>query len=383
MMSDNTMNEPDNCPTERECLKQEVGKENIGISKSDSKSSLPFLTRASSLLTWGCTISEKSESYQYLNDEEANLFPTLVKKYSLSGKTILPTYYGAIDDDLSECSISSYFTVTNYDDYTNDSCISIDRDDCDVEVNSPTADEHDIFTSFDKNELHVDTKPAEDFKHIQDTDKKELNLSRSSFVSVLIGTIVKMKHKSKGARRHQPAPHIQLSECFWNFFGSFITLYIICFLSENVPFWNESERVYSFPLGPFGALITLQYSLTDAAAAQPRSVIYGATFSGLIAMFSTYIPDTIIPITCRIAFATSASIALMSKLGVMHPPGGAIALVFAEGNFHWGHLLLTLFGFTIAISTSTLINNLNNTRQYPVYWDFLGPFMPSNTDEKG
>lgn len=374
------MAEPDNCPTNREYFKQEIGKESTGISKSDSKSSLPFLTRASSLLTWGCTISEKSESDQYLNDEEANLFPVLVKKNSLSGKMILPTHYGTIDDDLSEC---SYFTVTNYSDCTNDSCISIDRDDFDVERNGPLADDHDILISFDENKSHCDIQTAEDSKDIQDTDRKECNLSRSSFASVLIGTIVKMKQKSKGARRYQAVSHAQLSECLWTFFGSFITLYIICILSENVPLWNESERVYAFPLGPFGALITLQYSLTDAAPAQPRSVIYGSTLSGLIAMFSTYIPDTIIPITCRITLATSACIALMSKLGVMHPPGGAIALVFAMGDYHWGHLLLTLFGCTIAVLISTLVNNLKDTRQYPIYWDFAAPFIRSNADDKG
>ena len=68
----------------------------------------------------------------------------------------------------------------------------------------------------------------------------------------------------------------------------------------------------------------------------------------------------------------------MAAFGIMHPPGGAIALVFASGQFHWGHLLLTLCGCGIAVLLATFINNLNQKRQYPQYWDFAAPFAKTS-----
>ena len=125
--------------------------------------------------------------------------------------------------------------------------------------------------------------------------------------------------KSKGVKDHQSAPKLSVSECIWCFTGSFTIISILCFLSSAITLWNDHG--YAFPLGPFGALTTLQYSLIDAAPAQPRNTILGSTLSGCIAMFTTYIPEEIIPSPIRIAFATSLSIALMASLGIMHPPG--------------------------------------------------------------
>lgn len=354
-----TMGDPNNDLLEIEYFKQEGGDEIKGIPTSDSKSSLPFLVRATSILTWG-TNSVKSESHQCYNDEETNIFRPLVKKYSLSGKTILPPNYNTTDDDISEC---SYFTVTDYEDWTDESCISFDGD---TDNNCEIQKEHVI---------NRNLRIGNDYEDPPTTEVKELDVLHSSHESNIIDACMKIIKKSKGVKKHQPVHHLQLSECLWTFLGSFSTLYIVCLLSENVPPWNEGENTYAFPLGPFGALSTLQYGLTDAAPAQPRAVIYGSALSGFVAMSATYIPETIFPISFRIAFATGASIALMARLGVVHPPGGAIALVFAIGNYHWGHLLLTLLGCVIAVLISTIINNLNEARQYPLYWNFSAPFL--------
>ena len=68
----------------------------------------------------------------------------------------------------------------------------------------------------------------------------------------------------------------------------------------------------------------------------------------------------------------------MQKFGLVHPPAGAAAFVFALSRkdilasdfFHAGALLLA---DVVAIGLVVFFNNLSDTRQYPMYWK-LNPF---------
>jgi CBS-domain-containing membrane protein len=125
--------------------------------------------------------------------------------------------------------------------------------------------------------------------------------------------------------------------------------------------------LFIFPLGsPFGALVTLLYGLTSAPASQPRSAIAGQTVAMTISLVISYADN--ISIWMRQALATSLAVAAMAKLGVMHPPAGAAALVFASGSFGWGNMLFVLVGNVIAIGAATFINNFSEYRQYPIFW---------------
>ena len=75
-------------------------------------------------------------------------------------------------------------------------------------------------------------------------------------------------------------------------------------------------------LGPFGALMTLQYGLTGAPVTQPRNIILGQMVAGIIALSFTYVPETHLSPLLRMAIAPSVSITTMVKLGVVHPPAG-------------------------------------------------------------
>lgn len=87
----------------------------LAMKKSESKSGLSLLTRATSFMTWDTTETSSRRKVSFCNDdEEAQIFPALLKRHSLhslSGITILPTIYGSTnksgspnDDDISECS---------------------------------------------------------------------------------------------------------------------------------------------------------------------------------------------------------------------------------------------------------------------------------------
>eukprot|EP00553_Chaetoceros_curvisetus_P013874 CAMPEP_0204638664 /NCGR_PEP_ID=MMETSP0717-20131115/39975_1 /ASSEMBLY_ACC=CAM_ASM_000666 /TAXON_ID=230516 /ORGANISM="Chaetoceros curvisetus" /LENGTH=192 /DNA_ID=CAMNT_0051658489 /DNA_START=66 /DNA_END=644 /DNA_ORIENTATION=+ len=184
-----------------------------------------------------------------------------------------------------------------------------------------------------------------------------------------------LKEKTFGAKTTRPPPAMSLSETTWVLIGTCVTLILVSFLSSSIPWFKPStssgnSTSYAFPLGPLGALATLQFSLTAAPASQPRNVIYGTFIAGSIGICFSYIPTTILPHWLRLALGTSSAITIMAKLGVTHPPGGALATIYCSGGYHWGHLVMSLIGCWVCISVAVIVNNLNERRQYPMYWSF-------------
>ena len=63
---------------------------------------------------------------------------------------------------------------------------------------------------------------------------------------------------------------------------------------------------------------------------------------------------------------------VMQFTGFIHPPAGAAALVFAWRDTHisddWMLFLVFMVADIICISMAVLINNFNDSRQYPIYW---------------
>ena len=109
-----------------------------------------------------------------------------------------------------------------------------------------------------------------------------------------------------------------------------------------------------------------------APASQPRNAILGQALALSISLGVSY--ADFIPLWARQSVATSLSIAGMVKLGIIHPPAGAAAMLFSTGKFGWMNMAFMLFANVLAIAAATLINNMSNKRQYPNYWGFR-PFV--------
>ncbi|EJK61098.1 hypothetical protein THAOC_18464 [Thalassiosira oceanica] len=173
-----------------------------------------------------------------------------------------------------------------------------------------------------------------------------------------------MAEKSRGGNV-QPPPPMPWVQSVWVFSGAFLTLLLLSALSAA---FTDSTG-YSIVLGPFGALMTLQYGLTPAPASQPRNALYGQVISLSIALVvNLFMPAGWI----RVPFTTALAIAAMCKMGITHPPAGAAAAIFASSNkFDGVYFSLMLLGNLMAISTSILINNLNDKKQYPMYYAFV------------
>ena len=171
--------------------------------------------------------------------------------------------------------------------------------------------------------------------------------------------------KIKGGGLQIPPP-LSLRQSLWTAFGIFCSLLILSSLNRYYKYLSDEE--YFLIMGPFGALMTLQYGLTAAPASQPRNAVMGQAVAGAVSLAFTYIPETILPTWIRQAVGPAVAIATMVKLGFTHPPAGAHSVAYASGKYNFGFYALVVFSTFISIIPATLINNMSRKRQYPIYW---------------
>lgn len=200
-----------------------------------------------------------------------------------------------------------------------------------------------------------------------DISKPVIQKSNESTIneSKFLHNIIQYSRKLLGGNL-QPPPPMKFSESFLSFFGAFVALLSVAGLSEAIK--NVSAGKYSIIMGPFGALMTLQYSLVMAPASQPRNIIFGQTVAICISMCLSYVPEPVLPVWIRSSLATATTIGMISKMGIIHPPAGATALLVASSEFDWMVLPLMLVGNMVAIVIATVVNNLSENRQYPTYY---------------
>ena len=124
-------------------------------------------------------------------------------------------------------------------------------------------------------------------------------------------------------------------------------------------------------LPPMGALAALQYGLTAAPASQPRSALLGQATSGLIAVAMSYLPPDIVPTWTVRALAPAFGLAATVRLGIVHPPAGAAAVLLVSRRGNWALYGMLLLGTALSFLPAVVVNNLSYERQYPLYWGLL------------
>ncbi|MFB7157757.1 HPP family protein [Lysinibacillus sp. NPDC056232] len=66
---------------------------------------------------------------------------------------------------------------------------------------------------------------------------------------------------------------------------------------------------------------------------------------------------------------TLLTIFLMALLGIIHPPAGANPIIIILGGYGWNYLVMpVLIGALIIVFFGLMINNLRETRKYPLFW---------------
>ena len=193
------------------------------------------------------------------------------------------------------------------------------------------------------------------------TDGKD-DLHSDDFWSNKRRRITTWSRKCVGGGSLQVPPTVTWSQTIFSMSGCLCTLLLLGSVSEAIHSKSEGEQF--FFMAPIGALMALEFGLTAAPASQPRSAVYGQVVSGAISLAFTYIP---MAVWLRQAIASSLAIAMMGKLGVLHPPAGAASILLASGQFGWKHYGLLLAATMLSFIPAVLINNSSTKRQYPTH----------------
>ena len=202
-----------------------------------------------------------------------------------------------------------------------------------------------------------------------DTTKEDA----SGFTDIVSHRFRACCHKCYGANLQIP-PAVSVRQSLWTFFGAFCGLLLATSLNECYRFL--SDGTYELLMGPFGALMTLQYGLPSSPASQPRNVLLGQAVAGAVSLAFTYIPEWILATWLRRALGPAVGIAAMAKLGVLHPPAGAHAVMYSTGDYGFAFYALVILSCSLSIIPATLVNNMSLKRQYPTYWALVN--IPEN-----
>lgn len=119
----------------------------------------------------------------------------------------------------------------------------------------------------------------------------------------------------------------------------------------------------SYLLAPLGASSVILFALPHSPLAQPWSLAGGLFISALIGHFCGL---WITPAFLAVGVALGLAIWLTAWLRCIHPPGGAMAAVFAlSAQQHSTSLLTALLNVGAAMMAVLVINNLIPGRRYP------------------
>ena len=151
--------------------------------------------------------------------------------------------------------------------------------------------------------------------------------------------IATVARKARGGGMAIPPP-MTTEQALWTWLGSFSTLLVLSGINHALVTTTDQSLL----IGPFGALMTLQYGLTGAPASQPRNAILGQAVAGAIALAFTYIP---VPVWLQQALGPAFSVAAMCRLGIPHPPAGAHGTKSMKRNLIMFHVWVLSYNHSL------------------------------------
>jgi CBS-domain-containing membrane protein len=177
--------------------------------------------------------------------------------------------------------------------------------------------------------------------------------------------------------------------CVWGFIGAF------CGLSTILAIFGHTDYFKSRAVPPivasFGASAILCYGAIDVPLAQPRSLVFGHFFSGLIGViiatiFQFDLEAEPFPRLQWLAasLATAIALVVMHLTKTTHPPAGATALLPCVDPhvwaLRWYYLPVLLLSSAVVLVSAVLLMNLQ--RQYPKFWVAQIPPPPPATEKE-
>lgn len=172
--------------------------------------------------------------------------------------------------------------------------------------------------------------------------------------------------KKKHSLPTRPTPY----ETFIAWLGCFLSIATIALLAQIQELDQQGSL---FLTGSFGATAVLIFGLPDSPYAQPRNVLGGQLIAAIIGVSIHKIMPDIVWLSA--ALAVSTTVVGMHYFRMIHPPGGATALIAVIGGSKVHGLGYTfvftpvLTGAVLMIVMAIALNNLRpNKPRYPHYW---------------
>jgi len=164
------------------------------------------------------------------------------------------------------------------------------------------------------------------------------------------------------------------SHTAWSFLGSFTAISVIGLLQTYV----FGPRLHMM-VPAFGAMATLLFSAIKAPVSQPYNTLVGNTIGGIVTVCVTLVLQLLGVNDWTWlggALSVSFTIVVQELVNAVHPPGAATALIVSiMVPWHKDHVLLALFplvpallGALVMVITALLVNNLAESRNYPLWW---------------
>jgi len=173
--------------------------------------------------------------------------------------------------------------------------------------------------------------------------------------------------RMRGTTRGSP-PRVSLGEIFWSWSGAFAGIAAVAWISRLL----FAGQDLSLLIGSIGASAVLVYGAPRSPLSQPRNLIGGHLVSAFIGVACWKLLHAHPWLAA--ALAVSTSIAVMHAVRMLHPPGGATALIAVVGSpdIHALGFLYVLMPATlgplILLAVAMVVNNLPRTRRYPEIW---------------
>ena len=156
---------------------------------------------------------------------------------------------------------------------------------------------------------------------------------------------------------------------------NFLTCWIACFCGIGIlTYVTYNTQQVQLILGSFGASSVLYFASPNSPLAQPRNALLGQLLSALVGITFRNIITSPDLKWLAAALSVSTATTLMMACRILHPPGGATALIAAsltELPAWSGYFFLlcpVLVGNLVLFSLAITINNINPFRHYPDLW---------------
>lgn len=176
----------------------------------------------------------------------------------------------------------------------------------------------------------------------------------------------------------EPGPRPALSDTPFSWLGAFTGVAMLGLLDTYVMVPDAHMKLL---IPAFGAMSTIVFSGWKVPLAQPVNVVLGNTIGGAVGVLVVMALKLLNLFHIKWlaqALCVSLTIVVQERTNVVHPPGGATALLLAivpekylEDFAGWKFILSpALLGAVIFVVVGVISNNLSPARRYPQRWFF-------------